>query len=206
MADAGGDTTMAKDEYRADMSNAKWDQVFTRQALRRAEVAEWLDRLAPGQGETLLDIGSGPGFVSLMAAARVGATGMVIAVDRSADALRYLAERQSEQGVENICRIAADAATLTLPDTTVQAALLTVVLHHTPDPPALVAAAHRCLAPGGRLLVAEYHPDAPGQVGPPLTARIRPELLRAWLEGVGFTILEHWLQTSELYAFLAQRP
>src|SRR5262249_20323194 len=93
--------------YRKDMSDAAWDAVYARQ-MERAELADgWLDALELRPGSRLLDVGAGPGYFSLRAAARVGPTGRVIAVDRSAEALAFLATKQEELAVPQITRVVA---------------------------------------------------------------------------------------------------
>ena len=66
------------------------DEVYARQASRAALVADWLKALRLKPGDRVLEIGAGPGFVSFALAERVGPTGMVHAVDRSAQALANL--------------------------------------------------------------------------------------------------------------------
>jgi arsenite methyltransferase len=59
-----------------------------------AQQSETLRQLAPVQGERVLDIGSGPGFLSESIAALVGAEGMVVGIDISAD-LVAMCERRN---------------------------------------------------------------------------------------------------------------
>jgi precorrin-6B methylase 2 len=85
-------------QFQKNLSNLDWATVFARQAERAALVPAWLDALDVQAGSRLLDLGAGPGYVSLQAAQRVGPTGMVYAIDRSADALDYLADLQQQGG------------------------------------------------------------------------------------------------------------
>lgn len=73
--------------YRKDLSHLTWDEVFARQVRRAALVEDWTEALQLQPGARVLDIGAGPGYVSLVLAERVGPDGLVYAVDRSADAL-----------------------------------------------------------------------------------------------------------------------
>jgi ubiquinone/menaquinone biosynthesis C-methylase UbiE len=148
--------------YRRDTSHLTWAEVYERQEKRSALVTEWLDALVVQPGETVLDAGSGPGYVSLRTARRVGPTGLVYAVDRSAEALAYLDSLQRAEDISWIVRVVADAAVDQLPTELVDAALVTMVLHHTDDPPAVVRNVVRGLRPGARVVVAEFHPDVPG--------------------------------------------
>ena len=94
--------------YRRDLSHTTWDEVFARQAKRADLVVEWMTDLDMKPGARVLDIGAGPGYVSLVLADRVGAEGVVYAVDRSAEALAYLERLQHERGIGQIQRIVAE--------------------------------------------------------------------------------------------------
>lgn len=189
--------------FSKDMSGADWDKVFARQARRADLVPDWLDAIALHAGERVLEVGPGPGFVTLMLAERVGAAGLVYAVDPSADALANLARRQAERGFDNIRRITADAATLD-EDLSADAALATMVLHHVDDPAALLKNVARLLRPGGRLLVAEFDPDGPCAFGPPQAMRIAAATVKRWMAAAGFAVGEERRQTAEQYMIVGR--
>ena len=172
-----------QETFRKDLSHLTWDEVYARQVQRAALVGDWMDALRLKRGDRVLEIGSGPGYVSLVLAERVGATGAVYAVDVSAEALAHLARLQKERGVSNIERFVADAATLELPGRRADAALISMVLHHTDDPAAILRNVARLLAPGGLAVVAEFHPDGPCEPGTaaaaPVGSRPNPNLVRS---------------------------
>ena len=185
--------------YQKDMRHTTWDKVFERQSCRVALLEQWLMDLEISPGTRVLDVGAGPGYFSLMLAERVGPAGVVYAVDRSAEALAYLERLQQERGITNIQRIVADITTLPTGVIHPQAALITMVLHHAADPPGMVAGAARQLSMGSRAIVAEFHPEGPGEYGPPLSERVHPEQVRAWCEEAGFEVLAYRRQTPEHY-------
>lgn len=182
-----------------------WDEIYARQSERAALVREWMDALRIAQGECILEIGSGPGDVSLALSSRVGASGLVYAVDPSAEALRYLERLQSERGITNIERIVADASTLRLPRGDVDAALIALVLHRSNDPAGILLSASRLVRPEGSVLVAEFHPDGPCEHGPPRERRLNPSKVRDWCRAVG--LHEHYerRQSPEYYMWLFHR-
>lgn len=198
------------DSYRKDLSHITWAEVYKRQEMRAGLVEEWLEALALQPGGRVLDMGSGPGFVSLALAGRVGVGGVVYAIDRSAEALAYLEGLQRERGVAQIQRVTADAAALEPADfpanLPADAAMISMVLHHADDPPGILRNVERMIVPGGRVLVAEFHPEGPCEQGPPQEHRISPERIQAWCQDAGLAVQDNRRQTPESYMILAQRP
>ena len=191
--------------YQKDMGHSDWSEVFARQKQRADLISNWLSGLQLRPGDHVLDIGAGPGFVSLEVATYVGPTGLVIAVDRSSDALAYLEQLQEERGVPQIKRFVADAATVVLPGESVDAALVTMVLHHTDDPRAVLRNVAQLLSAGARVVVGEFHPDGPCTMGPPREERIAPEALQTWCELAGLKMLSYLRQTPEHYMLQLER-
>lgn len=191
--------------YRKDLSHTTWDEVFARQVKRAGLVEEWMNDLQLTPGARVLDVGAGPGYVSLVLAERVGPDGLVYAVDRKADALAYLERLQRERGVAHIQRVMADVTTMDRGTLSPDSALVTMVLHHTDDPPGLLANVARLLPTGALAVVAEFHPEGPCDVGPPRTERVLPEQVQAWCEAAGFTALTYRRQSPEHYMWIIQR-
>lgn len=186
--------------------DSEWDQMFARQQQRAFLLPDWLAGLELAPGDCVLDIGAGTGFFSLQVAALVGPTGRVYAVDRSPDALAYLERLQVEGAVSQIRCIMADAAQLPPIDDRLDAALLTMVLHHADDPAALVAHVATLLAPGARLVIAEFDPEGPGDVGPAREARLAPDDVESWCRAAGLDVLATSRQSPEHYFIAARVP
>jgi ubiquinone/menaquinone biosynthesis C-methylase UbiE len=194
-----------EEPFRKDLSHLTWDEVYARQLKRADLVGEWMDALRLKTGDRVLDVGAGPGYVSLVLADRVGPDGLIYAIDRSADALAYLERLQRQRGILNIRRFVGDAATLEPADLRVNSALITMVLHHAEDPTSILRNLARILPPGALAVVAEFHPEGPCEQGPPRAHRLRPEQVQAWCEGAGFLTVSYRRQTSEHYMVLIQR-
>jgi arsenite methyltransferase len=111
--------------------------------------------LALQPGETVLDIGSGPGFLADEMAAEVGSEGAVHGVDPS-EAMLAIARRR-ESAVEYAI---GDAVSLPYADESFDAIVSTQVYEYVPDMPAALAEARRVLRPGGRLLILDTDWDA----------------------------------------------
>src|SRR5581483_2281740 len=171
------------------MNQARWDQVYERQALRADLLGDWFEALGLGPGDRVLDIGAGPGYVSLALAERVGPRGRVYAIERSAEALAYLGKLQAERGVAEIERIVADATTVELRGAPADSALITMVLHHTDEPAAVVRNIARLVRPGGRVVIGEFDPQGPCAIGAPRESRLPPETVEAWCRAAGLRVI-----------------
>ena len=174
--------------FQKNLSHLSWDQVYARQALRAGLVGAWMDALGLKTGDRVLEVGAGPGYVSFALAERVGPTGLVYALDRSADALAYLERLQSERGIRQIQRIVADAALLEPTSVQAGSALISMVLHHADDPPEILRNVARCVPPGAPVVIGEFHPEGPCSSGPPRAHRLAEETIRGWCEQAGLTV------------------
>jgi ubiquinone/menaquinone biosynthesis C-methylase UbiE len=98
----------------------------------------------------------------------------------------------------------ADAVTVELPDGLADAALISMVLHHTDDPAGILRNVARLLKPGARTVVAEFHPDGPCQQGPPRDQRLDAHQVRTWCEAAGLSLLSEKRQSPEHYMLVVQ--
>jgi SAM-dependent methyltransferase len=133
-------------------------------------------------GDTVLEIGPGPGYFTVEAGRLAGPAGRVVCVDIQPGMVSILRRRLREQHVANAHPVAGDATRLPLADGSVDVAFLVFVLGEIPDRPAALAELRRVMKPGGVLSVMEGMNDPDYQ----LEASVR-DLCRA----VGFTELDH---------------
>ena len=112
-----------------------------------------LGKIAPG--ETVLDIGSGGGFDSIIAAKMVGPTGKVIGMDMTDTMLEKSRETAKRLGLTQLEFKKGFAEELPVPDGSVDVIISNGVLNLTPDKYASFIEVFRVLKPGGRLYLAD---------------------------------------------------
>jgi SAM-dependent methyltransferase len=112
-----------------------------------------MGRLAAG--ERVLDLGSGAGTDSLIAAQMVGEEGRVIGIDMTAAMLAKARAAASEAGVGNVEFIEAEAEQLPFSDASFDVVVSNGVIDLIPDKDAVYAELYRVLVPGGRLQIAD---------------------------------------------------
>ena len=154
-------------EYPAELANVPESAVESFAGVANP----WqLGRLAPG--ERVLDLGSGAGTDSLIAAQMVGDAGRVTGIDMTPEMLAKARAAASEMGVENAEFVEAEAEQLPFPDASFDVVISNGVIDLIPDKDAVFAGLFRVLAPGGRHTDRRRHDPEPGQRG--RAARHRP--------------------------------
>ncbi len=104
-------------------------------------------------GDTVADIGSGPGYFSLKLAGLVGPSGHVLAVDLRYRPLAALWLRALLDDDHNIRLIVGDPVDPHLPPNTVDAVFVANTYHEFRQPGIILAHIARALRPGGRLVL-----------------------------------------------------
>ena len=106
-------------------------------------------------GERVLDLGSGAGTDSLVAAQMVGPDGSVTGIDMTPGMLDRARRAASELGVANVTFIEGEAEQLPFDDATFDVVISNGVIDLIPDKDAVFAELHRVLVPGGRVQLAD---------------------------------------------------
>lgn len=112
-----------------------------------------LGRLEPG--ERVLDVGSGAGTDSLVAALMVGPEGSVTGIDMTPEMLAKARAGAAELGLEHVTFVAGEAEALPFADGSFDVVISNGVIDLIPDKDAVFAEIHRVLVPGGRIQVAD---------------------------------------------------
>ncbi len=112
-----------------------------------------MGRLA--EGERVLDLGSGAGTDSLIAAQMVGPEGRVTGIDMTLAMLGKARAAAAEMGATNVEFVESEAEQLPFPDGSFDAVISNGVIDLIPDKDAVFAELYRVLTPGGRIQIAD---------------------------------------------------
>jgi SAM-dependent methyltransferase len=112
-----------------------------------------LGRLEPG--ERVLDVGSGAGTDSLVAALMVGPEGSVTGIDMTPEMLHKARSGAAALALGNVTFVEGEAERLPFADGSFDVVVSNGVIDLVPDKDAVFSELHRVLVPGGRLQIAD---------------------------------------------------
>jgi SAM-dependent methyltransferase len=110
-------------------------------------------RLEPGK--RVLDIGSGAGMDSLIAALMVGPEGSVTGVDMTPEMIENARKGAAELDLNNVTFVEGEAETLPFDDSSFDVVISNGVIDLIPDKDAVFGEIYRVLVPGGRVQIAD---------------------------------------------------
>jgi arsenite methyltransferase len=177
-----------------------------------AGVGYFLDLAALQPGETVLDLGSGSGMDSFLAALQTGTAGRVIGVDMTQAQLAKAGRLAEEGGFSQTEFLEGFIETPPVDEASVDCVISNGVINLSPDKPAVFAAAARALRPGGRLALADIVTEHQLPEGITCDAALwaaciggamQRDAYRAAIEAAGFAVVE-W-RTNNQYRFLSER-
>jgi ubiquinone/menaquinone biosynthesis C-methylase UbiE len=135
----------------ADAAREKWQRI-----------PELLTAGGIGPGAVVADVGAGSGFLTTRLAAAVGPSGRVYAVDISADALKALRGKVANQNLRNVVIVEGTEGDPRLPASALDAIVMINAYHEIAAPHTVLSHFRGALRAGGRLVLCEPRPNAPG--------------------------------------------
>jgi len=108
-----------------------------------------------GEGETVLDLGSGGGIDVILSAKRVGPTGRAYGVDMTDEMLALAQRNVEEAGIGNAVFLKGVIEAVPLPAESVDVVISNCVVNLSVDKPAVLGELARVLRPGGRIGISD---------------------------------------------------
>jgi len=155
--------------------------------------AEWqkpddvIRALTLNPGETLCDVGSGPGYFALRAARRLEKSGWVYAEDVEASMIDALRDRISQARLSNVTPILGLPSDPLLPREACDVILVVNTYHLFPNGPAFLRRLAKSLKAGGRLVNIDFHKRETPH-GPIVARRVARETFLADAQRASFRL------------------
>ena len=160
------------------------------------------DELKPAPDCTMLDIGTGVGFISLPFAKRFPKA-TVYACDIQEGMIALQREDAAARGIGNVTGIVMKPNAVDLPAGGADLILMAQLHHELDAPEPLLAECKRLLRPGGTVAIIDWKDEENGK-SPAAGRRVPVATMRAQLEGAGFSDL-HEHDVYEFHTFMTGR-
>ena len=152
-------------------------------------------------GDTIADIGCGPGFFTIPAAEIVGPSGKVYAADVQSEMIAAIMMRVADLDIHHVEILKTSETDVALPDRGVQMVWLAFVLHEMDQRAVYLFRLRRTLRPDGRIVILEWE-KKPTEVGPPVNERLTPEDILSDAKAAGYKVVEQRQISPDHYAFV----
>jgi ubiquinone/menaquinone biosynthesis C-methylase UbiE len=154
------------------------------QRIEGLKIDDVVGKLALKPGQIVADIGAGTGLFEGALAHAVAPGGTVYAVDVEQGLLDHIAKRAADLKVNNIKVVLGRFTDPSLPQRTVDVALINDVLHHIEDRATYLKNLATYLKPTGRIAVIDFRPGQGGHLNQP-EMRITREQTDGWMAAAG---------------------
>ncbi|HZR84082.1 MAG TPA: class I SAM-dependent methyltransferase [Candidatus Binatia bacterium] len=133
---------------------ARQADAYSSMAVVRSEklLASIADAADVGPGDRVLDLASGPGYLTMLLATRAREVVGVDATERFVEQARAEAARR---GISNVSFRMGDVEQLDVPDASFDAVTCKFAFHHFPRPANVLAEMARVARPGGTIVIAD---------------------------------------------------
>ncbi len=177
-----------KELERLEFQNGVWGRVTN----------DFISRCGVAKGMKCLDVGSGPGFVSMDVLNLVGSEGEVTALEPSAFYLEYFKNYCAQKSLGNVKFINSIVEETDLPENEYDFIFARWVISFVPDPELFLSKIYKALKPGGIIALQDYNYE--GITRHPMTETFQdvPDAVRKyWRKGGGDPYLA--LKIPELF-------
>jgi len=190
---------------------ADLDRIPSEAVASFAGVGYHADLAALREGETVLDLGSGSGMDTFVAALAVGSTGRVIGVDMTSAQIEKASRLRDAAGLEHVEYRAGYLEALPVADASVDVVLSNGVINLCADKARVFAEVARVLRPAGRLALSDIvsATELPSNISCNTTlwaacigGAAQEDRYRAAVEGAGLQLLT--IRENDQYRFLSR--
>lgn len=202
---------MSEAEYVLGTQDDEIERLGLQHRVWRPDMLAGFRRAGIQEGQTILDVGAGPGFATADLAELVGRTGRVIALERSPRFLESLVRRAERLGLANVEPREIDVSTEPFGSALADASWCRWLLSFVADPGRTVRHIADALKPGATALFHEYGDYGAWRTLPPdpLVERFRSLVMQSWRDNGGepdiALRLPDWLEAAGMEV-LSIRP
>lgn len=173
---------------------------------KRQKPRELLAAIGLKEGQTVADIGSGPGFMEPYFMEVIGPSGKLYAEDIQQDFLDQVEEKVKENGWKNVETILGGQVDPNLPKGVVDLAFILDAYHHFEYPVKTMSKVRESLAPGGRLVMVDFYRSREHPTMSPerLSGHIRADRdeFAEEIESAGFELVRHFDHLPHQYVLI----
>ena len=180
---------------RLGMDPARIERLRSPERLEHFDPSRIWQILKPTPDCTLVDIGTGVGYIALPFAKQYPAA-TVHGCDILDGMIELLCEDAAAQGLTNVNGIVMTRNAVDLPDDTADFITMAQLHHELDEPEPLLVECKRLLKPGGTVAIVDWK-DEENERSPSAGRRVPEATIRAQLEAAGFTDR----QSHDVYEF-----
>jgi len=148
-----------------------------------------VEALGLGPGKLVADIGAGTGYLERYLSKAVTPGGIVLAVDSEPEMVRHLGERALKEGTSNVVPVLALPQEPFLPPGRADRVLIVDTYHHIDDRIRYFHRMAEALAPGGSVVIIDFH-KRPLPVGPPPQHKLSREFVVDEMKQAGYRLAD----------------
>ena len=180
---------------RLGMDPARIERLRSPERLEYFDPSRIWEVLKPAPDCTLVDIGTGVGYIALPFAKQYPSA-TIYGCDILDGMIELLREDAAAKGLSNVQGIVMTPNAIDLPDAAADLITMAQLHHELDEPEPLLAECKRLLKPGGTVAIVDWKDEENGR-SPAAGRRVPEATIRAQLEAAGFTDL----QSHDVYEF-----